>query len=95
MKREVWKFPVEVTGNGKVRMPSGAQVLSVGCQAGWPEVVLIWAEVDPEAPDETREFVIVGTGRPLPKDRGAHIGTVQTQEGLVWHVWYASREVPS
>ena len=93
MRRTVWKFALPVT-DPTLQMQSGAQVLSIG-PSEMPDVIWLWAEVDPEAEPETREFVVAGTGHPLPRDRGGFIGTVQAAHGLVWHVWYASREVPS
>lgn len=66
---EIWKF--ELTSSGQVEMPEGAEALSVHAIRERP---YLWALVDPEAPQVTRKFKIVGTGFPMD-EAGKFLGT--------------------
>ena len=73
-----------------VKMPAGAQILTVQAQHGQAQ---LWAIVDTERPDELREFAVVGTGHPMPDDHGEYVSTFQLPDlGLVFHV-FAARPV--
>lgn len=48
--------------------------------------VYVWAEVNTSAPEREVRVQIIGTGHPMPKD-SFYVGTVQMQNGLVWHVY--------
>ena len=84
--REIWKF--EVIGDDVFtrQMPRGATILSIAEQRG---DVCMWAEVDPEAPKETRRFRLAGTGHPMPADeKRRFIGTVLSRNGsFVFHLF--------
>lgn len=83
--RTIWKFPLKGS-HPRVKMPVGAQVLTVQMQGDMP---CLWAEVDDTAPKEMRHFVVFGTGWNLPREMGysdVYIGTVQ-DASLVWHVY--------
>ena len=84
----IWKWPLlgtpeAATDHPTIDMPYGATVLCVQTQGGRP---CIWAEVDPAQPTESRTFVIVGTGQPIPDDAGPYIGTWQSGP-FVFHVF--------
>jgi hypothetical protein len=63
MSRRVYRYPLATIESGKTRMtvhmPSGAQVLRFGVQAG---EFSLWALVNPDLPYVERVFQIVGTG---------------------------------
>lgn len=89
----IWKFPLAIEDGQDVRMPQGAQILSVGLIG---DTVFLWAMVDNEnvGPKETRKIRIHGTGHHVYKyNLLTFIGTViQPIEGalppaLVWHVF--------
>jgi len=87
MAKSVWKFPVSL-GGFSTRMPVGSEVLTVQVQ----ELVgpCMWALVDPEAEEEVRVFVVVGTGHPMADEISAfdYIDTFQIHGGqLVWHLF--------
>lgn len=66
-------------------LPEGAKVLAIGNQN---ELLMLWAEVDPDAALEPRHFVTYSTGHPMPDDPGTYIGTTIFMSGsLVWHVY--------
>lgn len=83
----IWKFPLRITDENAVRMPTGARILCVQVQN---DSVYLWAVCDPETPEEVRKIVIIGTGHSVDawRDEYAYIGTVQTGP-LVWHVFDA------
>jgi hypothetical protein len=84
--RTVYKYPVQVTDAPTVRLPKGAQVLTVQEQCG---DVFMWALVDPSAEKEARTFRIAGTGHPV--DDGLELKFVSTFQmrggALVFHVF--------
>ena len=79
----VWKFTVE-PDRSVIRMPQGAQVISVAAQG---DHVCLWALVDPDAPVEDREFIPVMTGEAI--DEGArYVGSAHGVSGwIVVHVF--------
>lgn len=82
--RTIWKFPLAVTDFQNVRMPKGAEILSVADQHG---VVCVWALVDSEAELRDRMFYILGTGNPVSERLPwQFVGSVQ-QNIFVWHVF--------
>ena len=86
MTTAVWKFTLEFGDSPEIEMPRGARPIhaDVNAEAGR---VIVWAVVDPTAPLVKREFVMRGTGHPLP-DVGAHVATVQDGP-FVWHIFNA------
>ena len=80
----VHKFPLAAIPDVELMMPAGARLLHVGHQDG---ALMLWAEVDEQAPAERRQFVVVGTGWGKPADAEVYVGTVQAPNGLVWHVF--------
>ena len=86
MAKAIWKYPI-VLGEFEVRMPEGCELLTVQVQGVTAQ---LWALVDPEAPLETRQFVVAGTGQLLPDWLGAsdYVGTYQAHGGaLIWHLF--------
>lgn len=81
----VWKVPLVITDQQKVKLPSVCEPLSVGMQYGQP---CLWARVEPDAPPRDVVIRIAGTGHPLPLEPLRFIGTLITEGGsLVWHVF--------
>lgn len=84
MSKSIWKF--ELSPNDPyVLMPIGARVLTAREQM---EDIFVWAEVDPNAAQETRHFCVYGTGQEMPDDPGTYIGTAMIDDGrFVFHVY--------
>lgn len=79
----VYKYTLPLDDYATIRMPRGAQPLSVGMQH---DELQLWARVDPGAEMEPRRFRIAGTGHPGAE--GKYVGTVLHFGGrLVWHVF--------
>jgi hypothetical protein len=81
--RTIFKYPLEVTDTPVVRMPAGAEILTVQMQRG---EACIWAIVDDAVPNVSRRLLVVGTGHGMPLDSGQYVGTFQTG-ALVFHVF--------
>lgn len=83
--RTIWKFPLYLTDEQIVSMPSGAEILTVQLQGN---VLTVWAVVNSEKSLEEKAFYIRGTGHAFEDwlSTKHYIGTVQLV-GLVWHVF--------
>ena len=90
--RTVWKYELALIDEPQTMpMPAGATVVHVADQKNR---LCLWAEVDPDAEQEERRFVVEGTGHPIDHD-GVHVGTaLQWVNGvsLVWHVYEVADE---
>ena len=85
----VWKYaiPQPLMDRFTVVMPEGAKVLCIQLQYGRP---CLWALVDAAAKVEERRFYIVVTGHDADGvENMTYIGTFQTAEDLVLHVFEA------
>jgi uncharacterized protein with FMN-binding domain len=81
----IWKFPLEVTDEQVVRLPTGAQILCVQVQGTTP---CLWAKVDPMAAPKEWRVVTRGTGNPAKANDGSYVGTYQMHSGrLIFHVF--------
>lgn len=94
--RSVWKFPLTEpgsTGRVFVDMPGNAELLSVALQG---DQLVVWALVDPDhapepgyEPTGPRRLIVANTGQHVPgfPEGAKFLGTVTTDNGIVWHVW--------
>ena len=81
--KTVWKYRLDLLdGQQVIKMPKGAQVLSVDMQHDQPT---LWAEVDSEAPMEPRYFQVHGTGHPIANG-GVFVGSA-VGVPFVWHIY--------
>ena len=77
--KTIHKFSIDMEDTFEVKMPRGAQVLTVQEQYDEPQM---WAIVDTDAPKETRRFRLVGTGHPIdPMLNLTYVGTFQLDHG--------------
>jgi hypothetical protein len=82
--KTIWKFPLPIEDRVEISMPSGAEILCVQTQRGYPQV---WAICDTEAPTEKRLFYVRGTGQEVGvAEFASYLGTFQMME-LVFHVF--------
>jgi hypothetical protein len=83
--KTIWKFGLKVTDTQDVVMPTGAKILDLQVVDGRP---YIWAIVRPDASGtEWCRFHTYGTGHVLPDEPGDYIGTYQTPNNFVYHVF--------
>lgn len=93
-KVRIWKYVLELQDYQTIVMSEGAQILSVAVQGAGRSVydkgdICLWAMVDTSKASERRHIEIIGTGNPVPDDKGLDrkfIGTVQ-QGPFVWHIF--------
>ena len=92
--RSVYKYDIVNTSNGIIEGPI-TKLLTAQVQHG---TIVVWAEVDTEAPNRKFEVFPLGTGWPLDPPAGkecildthTYLSTVQLAGGsLVFHVYYA------
>ncbi len=82
--KTIYKYSLDATGEQVIKMPKGAQVLTVQNQHG---CAVLWALVEKTAEIENRTFLVYGTGYEVTKE-GKYIGTFQLHQGsLVFHVF--------
>ena len=88
---QIWKYPIEATGEQILEVPKGAIFLTVQTQRGTPQ---IWALCEPDEPKERRMIAMYGTGHLIPSNPGKYIGTFQIGDGkLVFHIFEPELEV--
>ncbi|TDH35699.1 hypothetical protein E2A64_10185 [Pseudohoeflea suaedae] len=84
MRAVIYKYPFKIDDWVDVRMPVGAEILSLQVQDGVPT---IWAKVAPHQQEATRRFVVLATGETFVDALiGYYIGTIQL-DGFVWHIF--------
>ena len=85
MKR-IYKYPLSMQARQVIPLPLGSTVLCVQTPNEEPH---IWAMVHDDVEEkESRVFLMVGTGHPMP-DTGPYIGTFQLNGGaFVFHLFY-------
>lgn len=85
MNRQVWKHPLVLTETPQKIALRGAEAGIVHFAVGTGGFH-VWAEEEPESPEEqTRTVVIVGTGWDIPEGY-AHRGTI-LDGPYVWHLY--------
>lgn len=87
MYKAIWKYELEITGKQTLHLPIGAEMLCVQMQGVTP---CLWALVKPYGVTEDRYIETFGTGHNIGCDMGidrAYIGTYQTIDKLVFHVF--------
>lgn len=83
--KTIHKYQLGITDVQAVRMPAGAEILSVQFQN---ESLCLWALVETTEKNSARLIYVVGTGNPFPEGDFRFIGTVQQFGGkLIWHVF--------
>jgi hypothetical protein len=88
--KRIYRYQLPVVDAPVLRLPLGAEVLSVGPPRDGGGDLDVWALVNTEAVSIRREFRVVGTGNPLPDDLGRFVGTVPLYDGaLIFHVFEA------
>ena len=88
--KTIFKYPLEVTDEQTLEMPSGARILTVQTQHNVP---CLWALVPIAAPMMQRRIITHGTEHPVPPTTGEYIGTYQLDGGsLIFHVFEAEDE---
>ena len=81
----IWKYDLQTTGKQTIRMPAGAEILTVQTQKGEPR---LWARVDTNSPEEDRVIITRGTGHPLSTEAEKYISTYKLSgDNLVFHVF--------
>jgi hypothetical protein len=82
--KTVWKFHLDVPRT-VIKAPGLGSTLMVGSQY---QTWCAWCEVDTDKREYAREFVVVGTGHPMPDDDDGYTHAGSWQDGpLVWHAY--------
>lgn len=85
--RTIYKYSLVDQVKQTITMKAGAKIRSVQVQFG---TVCIWAEVDTDAIDEERTFLVRGTRHPMGGDpsKEQYLGTVQVDSGnYIFHIY--------
>lgn len=85
----VWKTQIDLDrldtrDRVKILLPAGAKIVHVAPVEN-AHLIEFWMRVDPEAPMESREFRVAGTGHPLVVNEH-YLGTSHAGP-LVWHLF--------
>lgn len=86
----IFKYPLKIEEEQIVNMPHDAKILSLQIQGGSP---VMWAMVDDLKREASFKIRMTGTGWPADEDLIAEqfIGTVQADNGMVWHYFNLGR----
>jgi hypothetical protein len=86
MTKVMWKFKLEgfVGYPFVVAMPKGAIIRHVNTQ---DHTSMLWAECDPDAELETREFLWYGTGHTFNPNYVEHYVATLFEGPFVWHLY--------
>lgn len=87
--KTIWKYPIHVRDTVAIEMPKEAHFLPTVATARLEygeHGLVVWAEVDPDQPTETRILYVVGTGNPMPEHPKQYLGTA-IDGRFVWHVY--------
>ncbi len=87
--RTIWNFPLGDGSPQVIRMPVGAEILTVQVRGDRPYLWAIIKPVPSSPKTEYRHFEVFGTGQDIHEDMGIdrrYIGTFQ-QPPYVWHVF--------
>ena len=81
----VYKYTLRFFGVGSIPLPIGSKPLSVGFQ---DSELVIWVVVNPSNDRIIHhQFAVLPTGRSVSTQLGAHVGTVTSAHGFVYHVF--------
>jgi hypothetical protein len=82
--KTIYKYQLSITDIQSIKMPQGAEILSIQCQDNSP---CVWALVDTDNLKEDRSFLMYGTGNPVDENyKKKYIGTFMMYSGsLVFH----------
>jgi hypothetical protein len=82
----IYKYKLTDVGVQTITGPGLGSIIHVDEQSGH---LCVWAEVNTDLPDRTKQIDVCGTGRVIPIYPGVqHVGTALIRkEGLVWHVY--------
>lgn len=86
--KTIWKYIIPITDDVTIEMPHNARILPHAAPGPDGRSLLIWAEVDPEAPINERRFLVIGTGNPIPPIPCHYIATTVAPP-FVWHLYDA------
>ena len=82
--KTIYKYAISYREEQENDMPTGATLLTVQMQSGWP---YLWAQVDTEMPLVKRRLFLALTGGGVP-EHGVYIGSfVDDRMGFVGHVY--------
>ena len=83
---KIFKYTLYVTDRQTIQMPIVYEILSIQNQG---DTMTIWALVDTAFEITDVVFYIYGTGHDVHHNHGGsnYVGTVQMNNGLVWHVF--------
>lgn len=88
--RAVWKVRFPFDGNHwQVPVPTGATILPMVKVEPATGEAFAWFDVDTDASVDLRNLVIVGTGHPIPEEKGCRTEHVASAfDGpYVWHLF--------
>lgn len=82
--RIIYKYELEIDNINTIIMPSEHVILKVAEQDG---KLFFWAEVETNAEEIGKIFMIYGTGQELSHSGFGYLDSVIMSSGLVWHIY--------
>ena len=85
--KTIHKYLINLTDESAIKIPRGAEILSVAMHPDDFFKAYLWAKVNLNNPIVDRKISCRGTGHPLTGSEGCFIGTVFPHDGLVIHIF--------
>ena len=77
--KTIWKYELQLD-DFSIVMPMGSKIITV-------ENGFLWAIVDPDNEDESREFAVHGTGHPITHQNSKEYVGTWFEGPFVWHLF--------
>lgn len=85
--RTINKYLLPEGGRVTIQMPEGAEILTVQAQYDWGWETSLWVAALPDNRPAARTFHVLYAECAIPSAASKYIGTVQTGDVLVYHVF--------
>lgn len=82
--KTIYKYSLQISDEQTIEIPRYAKPLCVQMQNG---ILCLWAEVDTRFAKEIKTVYTYGTGHAIDRSGIQYLGTYQTENNLVFHVY--------
>lgn len=86
MRSLIYKYPITKVGTSVIDAPADGRIISAGIDGAGQ--ICVWVSFPTSGVADCRKQIfLIGTGMSFDDEDKEFIGTVVTEEGLVWHLY--------